>query len=128
RLGAAKRIVGNPFAERQRFIFPDLVVQNPIDLGRLSRATDVEIRRFLGIKTKRREELQNSKDNRFSHSTRLRPIYRITLRVQRQICSADALRAMPPDRFASRSLDKTYHLAARWSGTEGTSGMPIASK
>src|SRR5947209_6220117 len=49
-LRAAKWIVGNPLAERQRLLLPDLVVQNAIDLRRLRSAWHPKFR--TGLRTK----------------------------------------------------------------------------
>ena len=49
RPSAAKRIVGDPVAERQWLLFPDLVVQNAIDLRRLRRTGNTKFRTVLRL-------------------------------------------------------------------------------
>src|SRR5690242_5317990 len=67
-LAAANRVVRNPFAERQRFLLPDVVIQNAVDLRWSARPPNLEVWRLLSVEANRREQGCEDYQNCFLHS------------------------------------------------------------
>src|SRR5262245_55336138 len=66
-LAAANRAVRNPFAERQRFLLPDIVVQNPVDFRWSARPPNLEVWRLLSVEANGCEQGREDYQNCFLH-------------------------------------------------------------